>query len=201
MVDNFADRAADWDNPSKIEMTEKFVKEMLLHITIHPEWKGLEIGAGTGLVGLQIAPKLSAVVFEDTSAAMLDVLKRKLNTQSPHEILYGEVFEYAKQDIDLVFSCMAFHHLPDIEKVLTHLHKITTQNAIVVVGDLLTEDGSFHSFEPIPHKGFDLSELMHQFIDAGFEILAAHPYNTLTRERTPGVLTDYDQFILVAQKI
>ena len=104
--DNFADRAADWDNPSKIEMTEKFVKEMLLQISIHPEWKGLEIGAGTGLVGLQIAPKLKQIVFEDTSAAMLDVLKRKLDAQSQHEILYGEVFEYAKQDIDFVFSCI-----------------------------------------------------------------------------------------------
>lgn len=200
MKDNFADRAADWDNPSKIEMTEKFVKELQLHISIHPEWKGLEIGAGTGLVGLQIAPKLKQIVFEDTSTAMLDVLKQKLGAESPHEILHGEVFEYVKQDIDFVFSCMAFHHLPDIEKVLAHLHKITTQNAIVVVGDLLSEDGSFHRFEPIPHKGFDLNKLMHKFIDAEFEILTAHPYNTLTRERTPGVFADYEQFILVAKR-
>ena len=199
--DNFAHRAADWDNPSKIAMTEKFVKELLLQLTIHPEWKALEIGAGTGLVGLQIAPNLKNIVFEDTSEAMLEVLKSKLSKDSPHEILHGEVFEYTKQDIDFVFSCMAFHHLPDIEKTLKHIYSITKKDAIVAVGDLLTEDGSFHSFEPIPHKGFDLSDLMHRFINAGFEILTAHAYNTLTRERTPGIFTDYEQFILVAKKV
>ncbi|MDD3320886.1 MAG: class I SAM-dependent methyltransferase [Paludibacter sp.] len=199
--DNFAHKAAEWDTPSKKGMTDKFVKEMMLQITIHPQWKGLEIGAGTGLVGLQIAPYLKNIVFEDTSEAMLEVLKSKLGKDSPHEILHAEIFEYTKQDIDFVFSCMAFHHLPDIDKALKHINKIITKDAIIVVGDILTEDGSFHRFEPIHHKGFDLSKLMHQFIDAGFEILTAHSYNTLTRERTPGVFTDYEQFILVAKKI
>lgn len=200
LKDDFAHRASEWDIPSKIEMTQKFVAEMLLHITIRPHWKALEIGAGTGLVGLQIAPQLKSVVFEDTSAAMLEVLKSKLNKNSPHEILHAEVFEYTKQDIDLIFSCMAFHHLPDIEKVLQHLCKITNSNAFVVVGDLSSEDGSFHRYEPIPHKGFDVTQLAQQFVNCGFEIVKVHPYNVLNRERTPGIITDYEQFILIARK-
>lgn len=200
MNDNFAHRAAEWDSPEKTKMTEIFVTKMLEHVKPEKTWKALEIGAGTGLVGMQILSQLGCLVFEDTSAAMLEVLNNKLDNDSPVKILHGEVYEYKRQDIDLVFSCMAFHHIPDIPRTLNHLAAITNPNATVVVGDLLPEDGSFHRFEPIPHKGFDLLSLSEQFIDAGFEVITAQPYNTLSRERIAGVITDFVQFILVAKK-
>jgi len=56
MTDNFAHRAADWDQPSKIDMTNIFVNELLKNIAFDKQWTALEIGAGTGLVGLQILP-------------------------------------------------------------------------------------------------------------------------------------------------
>ena len=201
MKDNFEDRAVEWDSPEKTKMTEIFVADLLQLINPQKNWKAFEIGAGTGLVGMQLLPKIGSMVFEDTSAAMLNVLKEKLNDDSPVEILHGEVYDYIKQDIDLVFSCMAFHHIPDIERTLNHLAVITNPNATVVVGDLLSEDGSFHRFEPIPHKGFDLNLLTEQFKNAGFKVITAEPYHMLRRERTEGVITDYLQFILVAQKM
>jgi ubiquinone/menaquinone biosynthesis C-methylase UbiE len=200
MTDNFAHRAADWDNPSKVEMTKKFVAALTQTIKLKKHWRALEIGAGTGLVGLQLLPYLNSVVFEDTSAAMLGVLKQKLNGDENVELIEGEVFEYKKQNIDFVFSCMAFHHIPDIEKTLEHLYQITNTGATIVVGDIRTEDGSFHHFEPIPHKGFDTNELSEKFEKAGFKILSTETYNVLNRERTPGVFTDYEQFMLVAER-
>lgn len=201
MNDNFAHRAAEWDSPEKTKMTEIFVAEMLRLVDIQNDWKALEIGAGTGLVGMQLLSKVGNLVFEDTSSAMLDVLKGKLTAESPVEIVHGEVYDYNKQDIDLAFSCMAFHHIPDIERTLSHLAVITKPNATVVIGDLLSEDGSFHRFEPIPHKGFDLDWLKNQFKKTGFQVLTAEPYHMLRRERTEGVITDYLQFILVARKV
>jgi ubiquinone/menaquinone biosynthesis C-methylase UbiE len=200
MTDNFAHRANDWDQPSKIEMTTIFADALMREITLEKQWKALEIGAGTGLVGLQLLPKLSAVVFEDTSEAMLSVLKQKLTGNEAVEIVHGEVFEYTKQDIDLVFSCMAFHHIPDIDSTLKHLYNITNEGAKIVVGDLRTEDGSFHRFEAIPHKGFDTEELAVKFTQAGFKVLSTTTYNTLKRERVPGVMSAYDQFMLIATK-
>lgn len=198
--DKFAGRAATWDNPEKIKMTDKFVTEMLLHVTPHADARALEIGAGTGLAGLQIAPMVKEIVFEDTSEAMLAVLKQKITDKIQAEILHGEIFDYKRSDIDLVFSFMAFHHIPDIDKTLQHLATITTPNAIVVVGDLVAEDGSFHNFEPIPQRGFDIAELSEKFRNAGFLILTAHPYSTLIRADENGQTREYDQFILVAKK-
>lgn len=201
MNDSFAHRAAEWDSPSKIEMTTKFSETLREKVVIQKKWKALEIGAGTGLVGLQILPDLSSIVFEDTSEAMLNVLKQKLTGNETVEILHGEVTDYNKSDIDFVFSCMAFHHIPDIEKTLQQLYKITRTGAIIAIGDIRTEDGSFHHFEPIPHKGFDTDELSDKFTKAGFKVLSADTYNVLERERVPGVLGKYDQFMLIAEKV
>ncbi|MFZ4581844.1 MAG: class I SAM-dependent methyltransferase [Paludibacter sp.] len=201
MTDNFAHRAAEWDNPSKVEMTKKFVAALTQNIELKKHWRALEIGAGTGLVGLQILPYVGSVVFEDTSAAMLGVLKQKLNGDEKVELIEGEVFEYRSQNIDFVFSCMAFHHIPDIDKTLHHLYQITNVGATIVVGDIRTEDGSFHHFEPIPHKGFDTSELSVKFENAGFKVLSTDTYNILNRERKPGVFTDYEQFMLIARRM
>lgn len=201
MIDSFASRAAEWDSPEKVRMTQIFVRELLNNVMLKSDWKALEIGAGTGLVGLQVLPNVNSIVFEDTSQSMLDVLRSKIDEDASVEIVPGEVFDYKKPDIDLVFSCMAFHHIPDIDKTLTHLYDITTPNATIVVGDLRSEDGSFHRFEPIPHRGFKTEQLSMQFEEAGFKILAVYTYNILSRERIEGKVMDYEQFILVAKKI
>ena len=201
MTDNFAHRAADWDQPSKIEMTEIFIHELKKNINLDKSLKGLEIGAGTGLVGLKLLPEMDSVVFEDTSAAMLGVLKNKLQGGEKVEIVEGEIFEYNKPDIDLAFSVMAFHHIPDMEKALSHLSTIIKPGGKVVVGDLMQEDGSFHSFEPIPHKGFDTAVLSAQFEAVGFKVEKCYVYNTLKRERIAGVISEYEQFILIAERM
>ncbi|MEI6753479.1 MAG: class I SAM-dependent methyltransferase [Paludibacter sp.] len=200
MTDNFAHRALTWDEPAKIEMTSLFLSAMFERITAQKEWKALEIGAGTGLVGLQVLEKVDCVVFEDTSEAMLDVLMQKLEGDENIEIIHGEITDYKRQDIDLIFSSMAFHHIPDIDAAVNHLYSITKLGALVVIGDIRTEDGSFHRFEPIPHKGFDTEELAAQFVKAGFSIQSVETYNVLKRERVPGIISEYEQFMLIAKR-
>ena len=199
-MDNFAHRAADWDQPSKIKMTTVFIKELKKNVAIKPGWKALELGAGTGLAGLQLLPELGSLVAEDTSTAMLEVLKGKLTGTEPVTIVNGEIFEYKQCDIDLLFSVMAFHHLPELETALEHISTIVKPGGYVVVGDLMPEDGSFHRFEPIPHKGFEPEELKKKFENSGFTVEKLYVYDTLTRERLPGKMSDYEQFILIARK-
>jgi len=200
MIDNFESRAAEWDSPAKIEMTTIFVEELKKNVALGKNMKILEVGAGTGLVGFQLLAYIGSIVFEDTSAAMLDVLKSKIEDRDKIEVLHGEIELYQKKNIDLICSCMAFHHILDTDSAVKHFYSITKDNGKVVIGDLVTEDGSFHRFEPIPHKGFDMKELKKQFENAGFKTVNAYVYNTLKRERVPGVVGSYDQFILIAEK-
>ena len=199
-MDSFAHRAADWDQPSKVKMATAFINELKKNVNVQPGWKALELGAGTGLAGLQLLPLLNELVAEDTSAAMLEVLKGKLKEDEPVTLLNGEIFGYTSCDLDLLFSVMAFHHLPDLVKALQHIATIVKPGGYVVVGDLMPEDGSFHHFEPIPHKGFEPEEIKRHFEKAGFMIEKLYVYDTLQRERIPGKISDYEQFILVARK-
>jgi len=200
MNDTFVSKAANWDSPDKIDMTKKFLSEMLFHINPQLGWKALEIGAGTGLVGLNVEPLVGKIILVDTSESMLEVLKQKLHDDSKVEILHGEVFDYKNQDIDFIFSAMAFHHLTDIDKTLQHLATITKTGAWVVVGDLITEDGSFHRFEPIPHCGFDTGILSKQFVQAGFDVKLVKIYNVISRTIDEEV-TNYEQFMLIAKRM
>lgn len=199
-MDNFAHRAADWDQPSKIKMATAFISELKKNIRIEPGWRALELGAGTGLAGLQLLPELGSLVAEDTSVAMLEVLQEKLKGNEPVTIVNGEIFEYTSCDIDLLFSVMAFHHLPELEKAIGHIATLVKPGGYVVIGDLMPEDGSFHHFEPIPHKGFDPEMLKMLVEKSGFTVEKHYVYDTLTRERIPGKMSNFDQFILIARK-
>ncbi len=200
MTDYFVDRAAQWDKPGKIEMADNFVQTLLKHVEPQSQWKALEIGAGTGLVGLQLLPRVSSMVLVDTSEEMLKVLRSKIDDNAPVEILHGEIDEYRSSDIDFVFSNMAFHHIENIPKTLEHLFAITMPGAKIAIGDIRSEDGSFHRFDPVPHKGFDIDELSAQFEKAGFRGLHVETYNVLRQEKIPGKISDYEQFILIAKK-
>lgn len=203
MNDNFLNQAAQWDNPSKIKMTDKFIQTMTANLDLDISWRALEIGAGTGLVGLSILDSLQSMVFVDTSKAMLSVLQQKIASSplmAKVQVLHDEIYAYHHSDIDLVVSCMALHHIPDLELVLDHLYKITQKNARLVIGDIRTEDGSFHHFEPIAHKGFDTNELTLLLTKAGFEVQLVMDYNVITKQIQPELINDYQQFILIAQK-
>ncbi len=200
MVDYFENKAAKWDNPEKIAMANRFVDELKKHVTLNPNWKGLEIGGGTGLVGLQLFPKLKEMVIEDTSEEMLKVLRAKTEGMDNIETLWGDVTDYKNPDIDFVFSNMAFHHIENIPNLLNHLFQICKTGAVVVIGDLRSEDGSFHRFDPIPHRGFDTDELSEQFRNAGFTVQLVQTYHVLKQEKVPGKLSEYEQFILIAHK-
>ncbi|MFV0390758.1 MAG: class I SAM-dependent methyltransferase [Paludibacteraceae bacterium] len=200
MTDYFLSRAAEWDKPEKIKMADNFVNEVLQYVKPFSDWKGLEIGAGTGLVGLQILPLIDSLVCVDTSQAMLDVLCKKVRENDNVTLVLGDMELYTKQDIDFVFSNMTFHHIENIPGLLRHVAKVTKKGAVVAIGDIRTEDGSFHRFDPIPHKGFDTDKLSLQFEDAGFDVKLAKTYHVLRQEKIEGKLSEYEQFILIAGK-
>lgn len=199
-MDYFINRATNWDTPRRISMANHFVNALLEHVEPKSHWKGMEIGAGTGLVGLQLLQKVKSMVFVDTSVKMLDVLKKKIKGVKNVEIVSSEVADYQVRDIDFVFSNMSFHHIEDIPATLEHVYKITQPNAVMVIGDLRSEDGSFHQFDPVPHRGFDTDELSEWVENAGFSVKSVNTYNVLKRERIQGKISEYEQFILVAER-
>ncbi len=198
MVDYFKEKAKDWDSPMKIDMADKFVAEMFKGINFGKDLKVLELGCGTGLVGLQIAPLIKSIVFLDSSAQMIEVLKEKierLTIKDKYTVINGTIDKYTSCDIDIIFSLMAIHHIENTQETFEHISSILKPDGLFIIGDLKEEDGSFHGGDYVPHKGFNIQQLAQQLENSDLEVVTTATYNNIKKSGNI-----YEQFILIAKK-
>ena len=203
MEDTFAHKALTWDNPRKISMTNKFVKEIEKLCSFSSSLKILEIGTGTGLVGLQLVSKASEMLLIDTSPSMLQILEKKLQDNPyPHvRCLHATIETINGTDFDLVISFMTWHHIADLSSAFTSVYTLLKKGGKLLIGDLLTEDGSFHGDEFVPHLGFDMQMLRTIAENHGFKVLQVYPYAEVEKQVQNGDINRYGQFVLFAEKI
>jgi len=141
----------------------------------------LDVGCGTGAIGLSLAEDAGTVVFRDISEGMLDEARRKADEVGLDNVAFGEgTFREPNYDgeVDVVVSNFAMHHLSDEEK----------REAIDVLGSLgpdriVLGDVMFFG-EPDPEEPFyspevdDPSTVGHLadcFTDAGYALIAVEP--------------------------
>ena len=194
MTDSFKAKAAEWDSPMKVAMSQKFVDELLKNVKFEKSFKAMDLGCGTGLVGLKIIDKVKSMVMLDNSKSMIDKLKEKISNQNI-TVVNGTVDKYYTKDIDVVFSSMAFHHIENIQSTIEHISSILKPDGYLVIGDLKEEDGSFHGEEKVAHNGFNIEQLAKQMENSEFDVITVYSYNTISKNEI-----DYEQFIIVAQK-
>ena len=199
MKDDFKEKAKEWDtNPARVEIAKRFSDEVKKNIAIGKDMKLLEFGCGTGLVGLSFSSSVDSIIMVDNSPAMLSVLREKVaaNRKGNIHILEGDIdaLDIKESSLDLILSSMAFHHVKDIPAVLRIFKKILHENGTVIIGDLCTEDGSFHAPEIVAHNGFDMEEIRSIFDSNGLYVENIYVYNTISRPDKK-----YGQFILKAR--
>jgi len=176
----FDDRAAEWDTPERAERARAIAALILETARPDPDARVLELGAGTGLLGLAILPYVGSVVLADASGGMLDVAEAKIGTgahpgaSTLRHVLTEDPLPEAR--FDLVVSLMALHHVLDTSAALAGLAALLDQGGRIAIVDLDAEDGSFHSDpgEPVLH-GFDREALGAAAEAAGFRDVAFRP--------------------------
>jgi ubiquinone/menaquinone biosynthesis C-methylase UbiE len=207
MNDKFAEKAKMWDsNPQVMALADLFSAELDKIVPDHSGLAIVELGCGTGLVGLRYAEKAASLDMVDTSPAMLDVLRTKVearaNNVTVHEgtlsMLIGQAVapEYA----DWIISNVALHHVEDIPALIVDLHRLIKPGGRVTIGELETEPGTFHAPDVVPHNGFDPYELSRLFEKGGFTPNKTHTFLTMPREDNDGVTRTYSAFILDATR-
>lgn len=158
---NFDQRAAGWDTPERIERTKTLAGFITAELGPAAGLTALEVGCGTGLMAYALEDYFEKIYCVEASAGMLAVLSEKLaqlGTKSltpcgtellSRSALFGT--------IDVVYSSMAFHHIQDIRAELTALRRMLKQGGHLIIIDLDTDDGSFHSDDPDfnGHHGFE----------------------------------------------
>ena len=114
----FDEKAADYDD-SKSEEYRACVSLVVEHADPRPDDTVLDLGCGTGAVGLRLAGDADRVVGRDISGGMMDEARRKARERGVENVAFGEgTFREPDVDCDpdVVVSNFAMHHLSDAEK-------------------------------------------------------------------------------------
>lgn len=192
--DTFAAKAKQWDQPAQQAIATSFVERIRQHRLVTAQTDLMEIGCGTGLVGLQFANKVKSLTMVDTSEAMLNRLRDKITPQDRIEIVCGDIHSVTSTaQVLLVF--MALHHMEDMPSFFQSAFQHLRTGGHLFIGDLYTEDGSFHGTMKVPYNGFSPSELESTLLSAGFGQTYHEELTTFTKDGRP-----YTLFFLCAEK-
>lgn len=179
--------AAEWDaNPVRVALASAVAGAIRRHVPLVPGMRMLDLGAGTGLISLQLRPHVGSVVAVDASQKMLDEIERKVRAAGVDGIrtlcwnVEGEPLPAAA--FDVAVSSMTLHHVRDTALLFRRLHAALRPGGWLAVADLDREDGSFHGPMPdVHHHGFDRAAIVAGLAAAGFRAPAVHDAHVIER--------------------
>jgi 2-polyprenyl-3-methyl-5-hydroxy-6-metoxy-1,4-benzoquinol methylase len=198
-VSSFDERARDWDTLERRARAEAVAIAIRASVKLDPTIRVIDVGAGTGLLGLALAGDVGELVLAEPSAGMLEVAREKLVAAGlPHitAVSFDLMADAPPEDaFDLVVSLLVLHHIADTAAALAAFRGLLRPGGRIALADLDTEDGSFHDpdAEGIHHLGFDRPALADLARGAGFSDVE---FRTATVEAHEG--RQYPVFLMLA---
>ena len=201
-MSEFDDKAAEWDTPERRDRAHRLADSIRAHVPLNAAMRAIDIGAGTGLLGLDLLADLRSVVLSDPSEGMVEVARTKIEAEGivdatairfdfpAHEPPPGAPF-------DLAVSLLALHHVEDTQAMLRSIAAALAPGAWIALIDLDQEDGSFHDPDQpgIHHHGFDGEALVASAQAAGFVDARTRIVHELEKENG----RRYPMFLLTAR--
>lgn len=157
----FDERAREWDTPERVIRAAAVADAIRNAVELSSTDRLIDVGAGTGLLGLALADDVGEVVLSDPSSGMIEVASEKIAALDLPAVraihLDLLVDEAPAERFDVAVSSLVLHHLRDTRAALAAIRELLVPGGRLALADLDTEDGSFHTAEAegIFHLGFD----------------------------------------------
>lgn len=172
----FDDAAATWDDDPGHERRQVAVARAIQEaIELNPGMSALDVGAGTGRLSILLSDRVGSVVVTDPSAGMVGVARERIEAAGLGDRMQAVQADLTRDRLDgtydVVWSCMALHHVQDLDGLLRSVAKLLGSGGRLAIADLDEDrDGAFHAdkVDFDGHHGFDRRRLAEQLADAGF---------------------------------
>lgn len=200
-MSRFDERAKEWDTPERRKGAEAVADAIRSAVPLTRSMRAIDIGAGTGLLGLTLAREVGEMVLAEQSGGMLEVVREKLAAgaaANASAIAFDLVVDPAPaKPFDLAVSSLVLHHVADTEAALRAIHNLLVPGGRLALADLDAESGTFHEpgAEGIYHPGFDRKQLMALARVVGFIDVETRTATELERNGR-----SYPLFLLLARR-
>jgi ubiquinone/menaquinone biosynthesis C-methylase UbiE len=199
-MSRFDEKAQGWDTPERRDRAHAIADIIRAHVPLSRSMRAIDIGAGTGLLGLELAADVGSMVLAEPSAGMLAVAREKLAADGPGNVtaisfdLQAAPPEGAP--FDLAVSLLVLHHVEDTAVALRAISELLAPDGRIALLDLEAEDGTFHDDpEGIHHHGFDQAALKTTAASVGFRDVETRIVSEIDRDGRP-----YPIFLLMGRR-
>jgi ubiquinone/menaquinone biosynthesis C-methylase UbiE len=178
-LNRFDNVAQDWESkPSRVLIAKSSVDNIIETIDLKHDFKILDYGCGTGLIGFGLSNETNTVIGMDYSIGMVEKFNSKAKelgftniSAIQHNINEQEL---PQNEFDLIAISMTLHHIKDTEMFIKKAKSSLKNGGHLCINDLVKEDGTFHDEhknEGVEHFGYDKEELCNLIKNNGFEII------------------------------
>ncbi|GAB3812659.1 class I SAM-dependent methyltransferase [Tessaracoccus terricola] len=176
-MSRFDDEASTWDDEPKLQRARRVAKLLRTRLTLRGDERVLDLGAGTGQLSLNLADAVGEVVISDASRGMVEVAARNIDAAGHQDKMSALQLDLTTEEphlapFDGVWSMLALHHVPELDRLLTRVHALLRPGGWLAVVDLDKDpEGAFHAhvgddFEG--HHGFDRDSFRRRLEGVGF---------------------------------
>lgn len=203
-MNNFDNAASTWDeNPMHLERSQAIAKKMQDLIPLSKAMNALEYGAGTGILSFLLSEKLGHITMMDSSSGMVKVMEEKVQNRNATNLLpicFDLEQDSSEQEYQLIFNQMVLHHIKNVKSIFEKFYQMLSQDGILVIADLYSEDGTFHGDGFDGHMGFDPVQLEGLLLSAGFSNIRHEECYSVKRNLDDGTVKSFPIFLLTASK-
>ena len=167
----FSSSAGQWDRVRDDLFGDRFHLAALAAFA-EREWTVGDLGCGTGTVSAALAPFVARVVAVDSSAAMVQAAKKRLQGFDNVDLRRGELEALPIDDarLDAATLMLVLHHVPEPERALGEVSRVLKPGGRVVLVDMLPHDRDSYR-QQMGHVwlGFGDEHVQRLLTGAGFE--------------------------------
>ncbi|MGE3959558.1 MAG: ArsR/SmtB family transcription factor [Vicinamibacterales bacterium] len=195
-VEFFSSSAGQWDRVRDDLFGDRFHLGALAALA-NPDATVGDLGCGTGQVGAALAPFVERVIGVDSSAAMLQAARRRLQDHRNVELRRGDIEALPIDDarLDVATVMLVLHHVPEPGRALADVARVLKPGGRLLLVDMLPHDRENYR-QQMGHVwlGFSEDHVDRLLAEAGFERTRVVPLPADPKAKGPAL------FVATGQK-